>query len=328
MSSDSKLLTVFGATGAQGGSVVNDALGLPGWRVRGLTRNASSNAAKALTARGVEVVSFDINDASSVVAAIRDSHAIYAVTDFWEHFAKVGPDEAVRLEVEQGSNIVAAAAKSPSLQHFIWSTLPDSKTISGGRVTVPHMDAKVQIERLILADRALLAKTTFFWVGYYASNFVYPMIAPYHIPTADTWIQLGDYSPDTPVALVGDPRRNIGPLVAAVLAQPDMCLGGAQVFACAERYTATELLALWGRAAGRKVSYVRTDTPTYHALWPMWAKEMGLMMQFWDLARERSWTRDQGRATILLPEDLHVKLGENTVDVFRAQLEREHKKSS
>lgn len=60
-SSDKKLLVVFGATGVQGGSVVNSILNDPKtaatFKVRGITRDTSKPAAQKLQERGVEVVS-------------------------------------------------------------------------------------------------------------------------------------------------------------------------------------------------------------------------------------------------------------------------------
>lgn len=59
--SNKKLITVFGATGNQGGSVVQIFLNDPklrnDWSVRGVSRNAASDSSKGLTAQGVEMVS-------------------------------------------------------------------------------------------------------------------------------------------------------------------------------------------------------------------------------------------------------------------------------
>ncbi len=56
----SQVLTVFGATGKQGGSVIRAVLADPvlskKFKVRGVTRDASKPAAKALADQGVEVV--------------------------------------------------------------------------------------------------------------------------------------------------------------------------------------------------------------------------------------------------------------------------------
>lgn len=55
-----KVLVVFGATGAQGGSVVKAFLGdsklREGWTVRGVTRDTSKPSAKALEAQGAETI--------------------------------------------------------------------------------------------------------------------------------------------------------------------------------------------------------------------------------------------------------------------------------
>lgn len=55
-----KLLTVFGATGNQGGSVIeavlSDATLREEFTIRGITRDTSKPAARALAARGIEVV--------------------------------------------------------------------------------------------------------------------------------------------------------------------------------------------------------------------------------------------------------------------------------
>jgi uncharacterized protein YbjT (DUF2867 family) len=56
----SKLITVFGATGNQGGSVIthllNDNLISKEFRIRGITRDTSKPAAQELAKKGVEVV--------------------------------------------------------------------------------------------------------------------------------------------------------------------------------------------------------------------------------------------------------------------------------
>lgn len=56
----SKVLTVFGATGNQGGSVIKAVLADPvlskTFKIRGITRDTSKPSAQALAAKGVEVV--------------------------------------------------------------------------------------------------------------------------------------------------------------------------------------------------------------------------------------------------------------------------------
>lgn len=58
--SNSNILTVFGATGNQGGSVISTILADPvlsqKWKIRGITRDTSKPAAQKLAAANVEMV--------------------------------------------------------------------------------------------------------------------------------------------------------------------------------------------------------------------------------------------------------------------------------
>jgi len=64
------------------------------------------------------------------------------------------------------------------LEHFIWSTLPDRNAITKGKIPVPHCDTKAHVDAFIKKDRALLAKTTFLWPGFFAETMNYPMFVP------------------------------------------------------------------------------------------------------------------------------------------------------
>jgi uncharacterized protein YbjT (DUF2867 family) len=180
-----KIIAVTGATGAQGGGVVNILKQTPGWRVRAITRNPDSEAAKALAADGtVEVIRADFDDEESLVTAFAGAAAVFAVTNWWEHFLFAGktPWEAGDIEERQGMNLARAAARTPSLEHYLWSTLPGAKQmfLSKGGLEVPHMDYKAVVDARIKEELpALAAKTTYLYFGYYPQNMAYvPMMKP------------------------------------------------------------------------------------------------------------------------------------------------------
>lgn len=81
----SKLLTVFGATGNQGGSVIRSVLAHPvlsqQFRIRAITRDPTKPSGQALQKQGVEVVKADLMDKSSLESALKGSHSVFAVTN-------------------------------------------------------------------------------------------------------------------------------------------------------------------------------------------------------------------------------------------------------
>ncbi|KAK7423716.1 hypothetical protein QQX98_000906 [Neonectria punicea] len=298
-----KIITVVGATGNQGAGVLSVVIGNPEYHVRALTRHSDSCTARELSAKGVEVVAADIDDVESLKAAFSGSHIIYAITNFFEPFAKFGAEKAAEIETQQGVNLARAASATPTLQHYIWSTLPDIVAISGGKYAVPHYVAKNKVDAFIRLDAGLLKKTTLLWITWYHSNYKAPPFTPYFIPTAHKYVQFADYSPATPISTIGDVRSNVGPFVEAILANPARTRNGAVVKAEIEDPTAGELLQRWGKATGNDVVFVRTDAETFNGLWPILTEELGEIL-FWDEFRDKSWTVADG--TVLTKEDLGV----------------------
>ena len=132
-----KTVLVTGATGRQGGAVVRHMLP-KGWRLRALTRNPASHAAKELARLGIEVVAGDLENPASLAPALAGAHGVYSVQDFWS----VG----ARREVEQGKNL-ANAAQRAGIAHFVYSSVGGAERHSG----IDHWESKWQIEQHIRA---------------------------------------------------------------------------------------------------------------------------------------------------------------------------------
>jgi uncharacterized protein YbjT (DUF2867 family) len=135
MSNSDKTVLVTGATGRQGGAVVRHLLP-KGWKLRALTRNPSSSAARDLTSQGVEVVQGDLEDPASLERAAAGADGIYSVQDFWAVGAK--------REVQQGKNL-ADAAKKARVEHFVYSSVGGAERNSG----IDHWQSKWEIEQHI-----------------------------------------------------------------------------------------------------------------------------------------------------------------------------------
>ncbi|KAJ5579865.1 uncharacterized protein N7459_005850 [Penicillium hispanicum] len=257
----SKVIAVHGATGTQGGSVVKSLL-QSNWKVRAITRNASSASAQALLTAGVEVVTADFDDEASLIQAYKDVEAIFLVTNFWEHlFTGKGRDESGEAESRQALTVIRIADKLPSLKHFIWSTLPGNTEGQAKRVAVPHFDCKAQVDVTIRKSHPnLAAKTTFLYVGYYANNLVdLPIVKPFTTPGS-----FGNYFWISPVPRTvvipsaGDTRVNVGVFTKAILAQPEKTQG--KYVACvADTLTQDQVLQYWSAATGKPAAFLQVE---------------------------------------------------------------------
>src|SRR5436190_13346726 len=168
---DKKIIAVLGSTGSQGGGLANAILSDPGggFAVRAITRKTDGDKAKALAAKGAEVVKGDLDDVESLKKAFAGAHGVYAVTNFWEHFS-------AEKEKAQAKN-VADAAKAAGVKHVIWSTLEDTRKLMKAddkrmpmlqeKYRVPHFDAKAEANAYFAGAPTTFLVTSFYWANLY-----------------------------------------------------------------------------------------------------------------------------------------------------------------
>ncbi|EAW12223.1 NmrA/HSCARG family protein [Aspergillus clavatus NRRL 1] len=311
MASDKQLVAVVGATGGQGGSVVDALLETGRYQLRAIVRDPSSENAQQLAARGVEVVRGNLDDKASLVEAFKGAYAIFGVTNFFETFMKYGPAEAEKRELVQAKNLAEAAAATSGLHHYIWSTLPSSAALSQGKYHNPHFESKATVDEYILKDLPdLAAKTTFLWVTYYASNLTFPLCTPSLLQTSGQYAWVQPAVGETPITTIGDHRKNVGIFVEAIFRQPQLTRGGKYVLAEVETLTNQALLERWSKVTGKSTVYVPSTVEAYNKLFPDWGLEMGAMLKFWEELREASWKKPG--VTPLRKEDLGIDVSRLT----------------
>jgi len=166
--STKKLITVIGATGMQGGSVVTHLLNSHKYLVRGVTRNTNEQKSKDLATRGVEMVQADIaNDSVDKLAGVfKGSYGAYLLTNFWD-------PSTMNKEEAQGKKLVDAA-KQAGVRHVIWSTLENVEKVSGSK-GVPHFTDKANVEDYIRtlqsSSKPAFEHATFIAPAFYFQNF-------------------------------------------------------------------------------------------------------------------------------------------------------------
>ncbi|KAK1079392.1 hypothetical protein LTR33_006424 [Friedmanniomyces endolithicus] len=288
---DRKLVVVVGATGQQGGSVVKASLHDNHYSIRGVTRNVTSETSRALTAQGVQMVEADLDNADSVLRAFKGAYAIFGVTDVAEQARQHAISGAQEAELRQATNIANAAAATPSLQHYIWSTIPSAQAISNGTISVPHFESKANADEYILRHLEPLAqKSTFLWVGYYPSNIMAPAMAPTFHATSGKYVWLSPVAGTTVVSSIGSQKDNVGLFVCAILRQPLLTLPSKYVMPAVEQLSLGEIIELYGELTGRDTRFVCVGPTAFHELFPMWDAIRDMLL-FWQAHGDGSFAK-------------------------------------
>ena len=271
-----KVIVVTGATGAQGGGLARAILAEPeaGFTVRALTRDADSEAARALAAAGAEIVSADLDDPASLERAFEGAYGAYCVTFFWAHFS---PDKE-----QAQARSMAQAARSAGLRHVVWSTLEDTRrwlklddprmpTLME-RYKVPHFDAKGESDDFF---RQAGVPTTFMLTSYYWDNLIHFGMGPKPGPDGTLLLALpmGDRK------LPGIAAEDIGRCAWGIFKQGEG-LAGRTIGIAGEHLTGAEMAASLGRALGREVRYAAIPPDAYRALGFPGSDDLGNMFQF------------------------------------------------
>ncbi|KAG2188660.1 hypothetical protein INT44_001415 [Umbelopsis vinacea] len=166
-----KKILITGATGNQGGAVLNALLASTSkksdtWKIYALTRDVKSASAQKLETKGkgrVELVEGDLNNQEFLDSFMKPEMDLYAV------FSVQVPNPAkggVKAEMQQGIRL-ADAAKKANVKHFVYTSVGGAERNSG----VPHFDSKFTIEEHI---RLIKLPYTILRPVFFMDNFTVP----------------------------------------------------------------------------------------------------------------------------------------------------------
>ncbi|KAL6361227.1 hypothetical protein LRP88_04691 [Fusarium phalaenopsidis] len=259
------LIAVIGATGGQGGSVIDTFLNEPHWRVRGITRNSSSPKAEALKRRGVDVVQANLDNPASLVPAFEGANAVFLVSDFWAiynelagkpnaHPGKPLNEQAKERETQQLNNAIDIAARLSSLSRLVISSLPHVAKLTGGKYThVYHYESKADAEDYAKEKYPdLWSKTSVFKGGFFLSNFTdHPMSQP--IKKEDGSIEfVSNLDPGAKFPFIAQ-DEDTGPIVKALIHEAP----GKSVMGWREWLTLREVVDCFNEVTGYKAKTVQ-----------------------------------------------------------------------
>ncbi|KAL6802720.1 NAD(P)-binding protein [Trichoderma sp. SZMC 28013] len=249
----SKSLTVFGATGNQGGSVIQSILQHVSlskeYRLQGVTRSLENERSVALIRQGVHMVQADLNDETSVRKAIEGSDVVFGMTNYWE-------SRSSEVEITQGK-FIADACKSFGVQILFWSTLCNATSVSGGKLAnVHHFESKAAVEQYI---RSIDIPAVFLDPGCFMTNLKTSMLSK----TSDGYTLRLPLLETTEIPMI-DVASDTGKWVVASLLKKSEALG--QHFVLAEGwYKVKDLCEIFSRVTGKTLKFENLSDSEYTA---------------------------------------------------------------
>jgi uncharacterized protein YbjT (DUF2867 family) len=221
-------IVVTGATGLQGGAVARHLLA-DGWHVRGLTRDAASEKARALAASGAEVVQGDMGDAASLAPIFAGAYGVYSVQNPY-----IGGPEA---EVRQGRTVAEVAAES-GVRHLVYGSAGIGREATG----VPSWETKLRVEAHMRALRLpLTVLRPMAFMELMTDRKFFPPLAAWRVmPATMGWSR--------PVGWIG--ADDLGAVAAKAFAAPEEFIGKDLALA-ADVQSLDECRAIYREVMGR-----------------------------------------------------------------------------
>lgn len=247
-----RIILISGATGQQGGATAR-ALAGKGFKIRALTRNPDSDAAKALAATGAELVKGDLDDEASLKAALADAWGAYAVQNTWT--------AGVKGEEAQGHRF-AKIARAAGVQHYVYASVASADRKTG----IPHFDNKYRVEDTVRS------------LGFTSYAIIRPVFFMENLPSP--WFLNGDkivstLTPTTKLQMIA--VRDIGEygalafLDAARFRNLELDIAGDEV-------TLPEAADTLGRALGTPLSYLQIPISEVRKN----SEDMALMLEWFE----------------------------------------------
>jgi len=271
-----KIIAVVGATGAQGGGLIQAILNDPEseFSARAITRDANSDKARALAAAGAEVMEANVDDQESLKKAFDGAYGAFCVTFFWEHFS---PDK----EIAHAKNM-ANAAEAAGVKHVIWSSLEDTRNLVPlnddrmptlmEKYKVPHFDAKGESNKFFegRSFQATILLTSFYW-----DNFIYFGMGPKKGDDGTYAIVFPMGSKKLPGISVGDIGKCTFGIFKAGDKYKDKTVG-----ISGEHLSGDQMAAAFSKALGTIVVYQDVPPEVYRSFGFPGADDLGNMFQY------------------------------------------------
>lgn len=272
-------IVVVGATGLQGRTVTTHLLA-DGWRVRAVTRDPEGARARALAAAGADLVTAEMNDVASLIAAADGAHGLFGVQP------TVGSPGtpagfSTEDEVRWGRN-VADAAQAAGVRHLVYASVAGA-----GRHNTEKLPQNVVSKWRVEQHIARLGlPATFLRPVSFMENYT----GGYHLRDGSV---TAPFAADVPQQIMA--VDDVGVFAAMAFAHPHDWIGRA-VDLAGDELTPVRLAAAVSEAVGRRLPYVQIP--------------IGVIAQIGEeFAYAYTWLNERGyRADVAFTRALHPGL--------------------
>ncbi|KAL4800669.1 hypothetical protein BDV19DRAFT_396214 [Aspergillus venezuelensis] len=247
-------LVVFGATGQQGASILTTLASHPTlsqqYSLRGITRDASKPKPQSLAAQGIEIVEADLNDPSTLPAAVKGAHTVILITE-----TQYVSDLKER-ETTQAKNVIDASLKA-GVQFFVFSTAVHACTLWDGGA-VDQFDVKAEIESYIRESNFPLG-SAFIAPGMFMQNLVTVMKPRKN--EDGSYVVAGVNDPQTKIPMI-DAAGDSGSYLLPILLHPEEAKGKV-IYASSGMYSYTDMARIISDVSGERLEYVQLPGDVY-----------------------------------------------------------------
>ncbi|CCA76576.1 related to nitrogen metabolic regulation protein nmr [Serendipita indica DSM 11827] len=259
--SSKQVIVVFTATGKTGGGMIDAILNDGQFAARAVTRNPESDAAKALAAKGVQVVKGDLSDPASIEAALSGAYGVFGVTDYWQAFGN---------EEKQGKDLVDAA-KRAGIKHFVWTTLDHSD------LKVTHFETKANVDDYLKESGV---PRTSLYTSFFLENLRFPQMIKINRSADGTVVFDVPFKTDSPLPMIfaGD----IGKAALVAFKNPEQWIGK-DLKIVTEWATPRDIAKTIESELGEKVTVKEVDDAQWKAsrAWPNF-EELWLNIEYFN----------------------------------------------
>lgn len=172
----SKNILVTGATGKQGGSVIDALAGNNAFTLLAVTRNTSGGSAQKLTSKGsnIKLVQGDMDD----VPALFKNAAQVASGPIWGVYSvqiSQGKGVTHEGEIRQGNAMIDQSVKA-GVKHFVYSSVErgGDEASWNNKTPIPHFQSKYDIEHHLKDNAGQMGWTVLRPGKEASSHLVYP----------------------------------------------------------------------------------------------------------------------------------------------------------